>query len=105
MNIFLGIMKEELERNLYKQRAFEEELLSLPKGYLSICNIDGKMYVYRKKRENNKIVSEYIGVPDDEKVKEAKKNRDRYLYIKSAIKDLKAEEIRLRKAIKDYVGE
>ena len=51
MSIFLDVMKEELERNLYKQKAFEEELKSLPKGYLSICIINGKnMFIEKEER-------------------------------------------------------
>ena len=102
MSIFLEVMKEELERNLYKQKAFQEELEKLPKGYLSICNIDGKEYVYRKKREGNKILSEYIGVSGDKSSLEAEEKRKQYLEIKQSLKDIKQEEIRLRKAIIDY---
>ena len=102
MSIFLDVMKEELERNLYKQKAFQQELESLPKGYLSICVIDGSSYIYRKRREGNKIVSEYIGVPGDEECKKAEENRNHYLALKQSIKNLKQEEIKLRRAIKDY---
>ena len=102
MSIFLDIMKEELERNLMKQDAFQKELESLPKGYLSVCVIGGQSYVYRKKRDKNKIISEYIGVPGDQAVKEAEDNRVKYLSIKSAIKRLKAEEIKLLKVIKEF---
>ena len=102
MAIFLDVMKEELERNLYKQYAFKEQLQNLPNGYLSICVIDGRSYVYRKKRIGNKIVSEYIGVPGDNCVKEAEIQRSDYLKIKASLKHLKDEEKRLRRAIKDY---
>lgn len=102
MSIFLEIMKEELERNLLRQRVFKGELDSLPKGYLSICNIDGKSYVYRKYRSGNKIISEYIGVPGDENVLKAEQERNEYLSNKEALKRLKKEELRLRKAIDIY---
>lgn len=102
MNIFLDVMKEELERNLYKQDSFMKQLNDLPKGYLSICIIQGKEYVYRKRREGNKIVSEYVGVPDDNQVKKAREDRDMYLLLKKSLSNLKQEEKRLRKAIKDY---
>ena len=102
MSIFLDIMKEELERNLLKQKAFREELNSLPKGYLSVCIIGGKSYVYRKRREGRKIVSEYIGVPGDENCIKAENERKQYMMLKKAIRGLKKEEERLRKAIKEY---
>ena len=102
MSILLDVLKEELERNLYKQKAFQQELESLPKGYLSICVIDGSSYIYRKRREGNKIVSEYIGVPGDDECKKAKDIRNQYLSIKQSLKNLKQEEISLRKAIKEF---
>ena len=102
MPIFLDVMKEELERNLYKQNAYKKELDQLPNGYLSECLIGGKVYIYRKKRVGNKILSEYIGVPGDENVKKAESQRQDYLNYKQSLKNLKNEEIKLRKAIKDY---
>lgn len=102
MPIFLDVMKEELERNLDKQDAFINQYNSLPKGYFSICKIDGKSYFYRKRREGKKIVSEYIGVPDDDNVKKAIEERDELLKLKKSIRLLKDEEVKLRKAIKDY---
>ena len=102
MSIFLDVMKEELDRNLYKQDSFRNQLKELPKGYLSKCIIDGKEYVYRKRRSGNRIISEYIGVPGDDQVIEAEKNRNLYLQLKASLKELIDEEKRLRKAIKDY---
>lgn len=102
MSIFLDVMKEELERNLYKQGAFKKQFESLPKGYLSECVIDGNKYIYRKRREGSRIVSEYIGILNDDNVKQAIEDRKQYLELKQSIKRLKEEEKRLRKAIKDY---
>jgi hypothetical protein len=95
-------MKEELERNLFKQDAFLQQLNELPKGYLSVCIIDGKSYVYRKRREKDKIVSEYVGVLGDDNVKKAEEQRKQYLDLKESIKIVKKDELRLRKAIKEY---
>ena len=101
-SIFLDIMKEELDRNLYKQDAFKRQLNALPKGYLSKCVIDGKTYIYRKKREGNSIISEYIGIPRDDNVKKAEEDRKQYLELKSSIKELAKDEKKLRRAIKEY---
>lgn len=102
MSVFLEIMKEELERNLYDQKSLSVQLESLPKGYLSECTIDGKVYIYRKYRLGNKIVSEYIGVPGDENVKKAEEDRRQYLAIQTTIRSLKREEKKLRRTIKNY---
>ena len=102
MSIFLDVMKEELERNLYKQESFKKQLNDLPKGYLSTCVIEGKEYIYRKRRDGDKILSEYIGIPGDDNVNEALKNRQLFIQLKTSLKELIKEEKRLRKAIKDY---
>ena len=102
MSIFLDVMKEELERNLYKQKSFQRQIELLPKGYLSICKMGDKDYLYRKQRIGNKIVSQYVGLPGDENSKKAEEDRKLYLSLKQSLKELKKEEIKLRKAIKDY---
>ena len=104
MPIFQGVMEEELERNLRKQEAFKAELSARPKGYLSICRIGGVDYVYRKHREGNKVVSLYIGLPGSEEVLKAEGEREAYLLAKKSLAELKLEEKRLRRAIKDYAG-
>ena len=102
MSVFYEVMLEELDRNLRKQEAFRKELALHPKGYLSVCHIDGKPYVYRKWREEGKVCSLYIGVNGDEAVKAAEKERAAYLLAQKSLKALKAEEASLRRAIKSY---
>jgi len=104
MPIFQGVMEEELERNLRKQDAFKAEISAHPKGYLSVCRIGGVSYVYRKHREGKKIVSVYIGRPGSEEVAQAENEREAYLLAKRSLAELKLEEKRLRRAIKDYAG-
>lgn len=101
-SVLKGVLKEELERNLQKQRVFSNELKKYPKGSLVIVHVHGDKYLYRKYRDGNKIVSIYIGPLDSEVAKKAYDDRDKYLRLKQDSKDLKEEEIRLRKAIKIY---
>ena len=102
MAIFYEVMLEELDRNLRKQEAFRKELALHPKGYLSVCHIDGKPYVYRKWREKGKIRSQYIGVTGEAKVKAAQEEREAYLLARKSLQLLKNEEISIRGAIKGY---
>ena len=104
MAIFQGVMEEELERNLRKQDAFKEELSVHPKGYLSICRIGGVDYVYRKHREGKRIISNYIGLPGSEEVRKAEEERKAYLLAKKSLAELRLEEKRLKRAIKNYAG-
>ena len=41
----------------------ENNIASLPIGYISVKNISGKTYYYRQWREDNKIRSEYVSTP------------------------------------------
>lgn len=102
MSIFQGVMEEELERNLRKQNAFKIELAKHARGYLSICHIDGCDYIYRKHRDGKRIVSDYIGPAGSKAAFDAQEERKAYLLARRSLKDLKEEEKRLRKAIKDY---
>ena len=103
MNIVLkGVLKEELERNLQKQRVFSNELSKYPKGSLVVVKIHGDEYLYRKQRVKDKIVSEYIGRKESDAAKKAYDDRVKYLSLKKDLKDLKDEEIHLRKVIKIY---
>lgn len=104
MPFFQGVMEEELERNLRKQEAFKAELAAHPKGYLSLCRINGVDYIYRKHREGKKIVSVYVGLPGSEEVVKAESEREAYLLAKRSLAELKLEEKRLRRAIRDYSG-
>lgn len=98
------MLVKELRRNLHKQEALRIVLSILPKGYLSICHIDGADYVYRKHRDGRKIVSVYIGTPGSLAVREAQRQRDAYIQVKESLASLRAEEKRLRRAIKSYAG-
>lgn len=49
-----------------------------------------------------KIVSVYIGLPGNKEVLKAIQDREAYLLAKRSLSDLRLEEKRLRKAIKEY---
>lgn len=55
--------------DLLKKRAFiMRELSSLPVGYISRKNINGKEYCYLQSRKNGKVTSSYIKAEDAETV-------------------------------------
>ena len=101
-SVLKGVLEEELERNLQKQRVFSNELLKFKKGSLVIVRIHGDEYLYRKYREGKKIVSVYIGPVSGKDAGQAYLERKKYVKLKQDIKDLKDEEKRLRKAIAIY---
>lgn len=101
-SVIKGVLEEELERNLQKQKVFLSELLKYPKGSLVVTRIHNDQYLYRKYRSGNKIVSNYIGPIISESAQKAIKDRKQYVKLKKDINDLKIEERNLRRAIKIY---
>ena len=101
-SVLKGVLEEELNRNLQKQRVFSNEFSKYPKGSLVVLKIHGDKYLYRKYRNGDKVVSIYIGPVDGEDAANAYKDREKYLKLKKDIKDLKEEEKKLRKAIEIY---
>ena len=101
-SVLKGVLEEELERNLQKQRVFSNELAKYPKGSLVVIKVHGDRYLYRKYRDGDKIISIYIGPASSEDAKKAYENRNKYMQLKQDIKDLKEEEKRIRKAIDIY---
>lgn len=101
-SVLKGVLEEELERNLQKQRVFSNELAKYPKGSLVVVKVHGDQYLYRKFRDGNRIVSIYVGPVKSNEAKKAYEDRDKYIKLRQDIKDLKEEEKRLRKAVEIY---
>ncbi len=101
-NVLKSVLEEELRRNLQKQKVFSDELNKYPKGSLVVVKIHGDQYLYRKFREGKKIISNYIGPIKSEEAERAYKAREKYIKLKQDVKDLKEEELKLRKAIHAY---
>ena len=101
-SVLKGVLEEELERNLQKQRVFSNELAKYPKGSLVVVKVHGDQYLYRKFRDGDKIVSIYVGPAKSNEAKKAYEDRDKYIKLRQDIKDLKEEEKKLRKAVEIY---
>ena len=101
-SVLKGVLEEELERNLQKQKVFSNELAKYPKGSLVAVKVHGDRYLYRKYRDGEKIISVYVAPANSDEAKKAYSDRDRYVKLKQDIKDLKEEEKKLRKAIAIY---
>ena len=101
-SVLKGVLEEELERNLKKQRVFSNELAKYPKGSLVVVKVHGDQYLYRKYRKGVKIISIYIAPINSEEAKKAYEDRNKYIKLKQDLKDLKEEEQKLRKAVEIY---
>lgn len=100
MSIYRENLKEELKRNLDSQQAFSRKLKSSLKG--SICKkiINSNEYYYLMYREENKVITKYIGSVKNSKIDSLQKELDKSNEVKRVLVELKKNEKKLRKAIK-----
>lgn len=70
----ISILKEEIDRLINYNIALTNELKNLPKGSIQMENRNNssKKYAILRYRENDKVISKYIGAEDDPEVDELK---------------------------------
>jgi hypothetical protein len=61
MGIIKGILKEELERLEELSVFYKNKIWEAPGGSISVKDRGGKKYIYLARRENKKVIFEYIG--------------------------------------------
>ena len=102
MSVLEGVLKEELERLEFNLNVFKQRLSDYPSGTIFVQKIANQSFVYRKKKVNGKVQSEYIGKLSDNKSIEAIKDAQEYKKYKSLIKNTILEINKLKKALKAY---
>lgn len=102
MSVLEGVLKEELERIQRNIASYESLLASLPKGYLFEQRLKSKIYCYRKRREGDKIVSEYVGPLGSPEAKKAVEDYEQRKRIDKNLRMMRKEEARLVKALRHY---
>lgn len=102
MSVLEGVLKEELERIQRNIASYESLLASLPKGYLFEQRLKSKIYCYRKRREGDKIVSEYVGPIGSPEAKKAVEDYEQRKRIDKNLRMMRKEEERLVKALRHY---
>ena len=102
MSVLEGVLREELARLSANISAYKEKLKNHPKGTIFIRKDYNSYFVYRKRREGSKILSEYIGPLESLRAQEEMDKSNEYRKIKKNIKIAKEELIELKKAVKVY---
>lgn len=69
----------------------EEETKTLPKGTIYIRTINNKKYVYRNRKQNKKVLQEYLGRFEDQNVRQEIKKSKLYKKNVIIIKNLKKQ--------------
>lgn len=96
MTIVAQIIDKELERNERMILEYENELLKLPKGKLTIKKINSHSYYYLKFRESERVVTKYVG-KDDCDVTILIERLEKRKHVEEMIRQLKFERKELEK--------
>ena len=102
MSVLRGVLFEELERLENNKVAYEEMLAKLPRGTIFVRKMGKSSFVYRKRKEQGKVVSEYLGNNTSEKAKQAIEEYNEYRRLRENIRSINCEIVILRKACKLY---
>lgn len=101
MSIIYDVIKEELDRNLRMQQAYEKELGMQRQGSLVIRRLphSNNVYFYLGYRANGKVVQQYLGIKNKLDVASIKKELNDSRKLKLSLRELKNNEARIRKAL------
>lgn len=83
MSIIDDAIFTEIRNKTFEVQTIKRQLDVLPKGTLFFRRTGTSVYVYRKWKENKKVVSEYLGKVNKESVKEEiNKSNDRKILLR-----------------------
>lgn len=102
MSVLEGVLREELGRLESNLLVFKEKLSKLPRGTIYISKVYNSSFVYRKRKEKGKVISEYIGPFNNSKAQEAIQQAKDHKRLKKMICEGNKELTKLRKAVKAY---
>lgn len=89
------VLEKERLRNESMINAYEKRLSELPRGSLTIRELNGKKYCYLRYRTGKKVIQEYVGtIRREEEIRTQIEEREHLLKL---IEMLKAEKMRIIK--------
>lgn len=102
MAVIQGVLFEEIERVERNIESYNKMLNSLPKGSIFIRKMGNSSFAYRKRKENGKVISEYLGNINERNVKEQIELSQEYKRIKNNLRIANDNLNKLKKAYKAY---
>lgn len=102
MSVFEGVIREEIERLESNIFSYKKMLEKLPKGSIFIRKNYHSYFVYRRHREKDKIISDYLGPLESLNAQEEIDKSNEYRRIKKNIKIAYEELNELKRAAKVY---
>lgn len=97
MNILDNVLYEEIMKKEAELSKKKTMLANLPKGCVFVRKVGTKAYAYRKWREDDKILTEYLGKVDSSKTFEKIKKINEYKILNQQIKRDKKQLNELKK--------
>ena len=74
----------------------------MPRGSIFVRKMGKSSFVYRKRKENGVVISEYLGNFDDQEVKKQIELSEEYKRVKQNIRSARMELEKLKRAYKVY---
>lgn len=102
MSVLQNVLLEEIQRLEKNIKAYETMLSQLPRGTIFIKQIGNSSFVYRKRKEGKKVISEYLGNIRSNKVDKEIEASKEYKRIKNNLSIAKRELEKIRRAYKAY---
>lgn len=95
MSIIKGILEEELNRLKELSVFYKKKIWDSPRGSISVKERSGKRYIYLARREDKKVVFDYIGkdVPEvwkvlNEQMRQRKEYQAKLRQVKENLKEV-----------------
>jgi len=89
---------DHLNKIISRQKSYQDEILSLPKGKIVLRKVSNNHYYYLLYRDQSKIRNSYIGTAETADIEALQTKIDRRNFLKDALRMLKSEEKEIRKA-------
>lgn len=97
MSVIRGILEEERDRLEELSVFYKEKIAEAPRGSISEKERGGKRYIYLARREDKKIIFEYVGkdIPKvrdalNERIRQRKEYQAKLLQVKENLKEVKS---------------
>ncbi len=96
MSVIRGILEEECDRLEELSVFYKEKIAEAPRGSISVKGRGGKKYIYLARREDKKIIFEYVGkdVPEvrnalNERIRQRKEYQAKLRQARENLKEVK----------------
>jgi hypothetical protein len=96
MSVIRGILEEERDRLEELSVFYKEKIAEAPRGSISVKERGGKKYIYLARREDKKIIFEYVGkdIPKvrdalNERIRQRKEYQAKLLQARENLKEVK----------------